>query len=820
MPYYKFKKNDLFYNVVKTHPSNEFYVVDGKVFHNLQPQISGSFTASVPGVPPGNISLYELNVDRNKEDHLFVPDTLENNDLGTVNTSGVKSVIFPFVEKNSDQNIKLKHITDTEYNTHYDWGQKITGSYPLSASVKRKFYASQESGIKDAGNDSLGFSEPEAMNKPGVNPDGDEITRGVDNTVTYTRRHNIQALRNTLDYYKPMSHHFAFSSSIENWRKDLQELNLISIPSIYYGQSIKRGSVDLKFFVNGQRVGRLRDLKKNGELLDMSMEPFAKKSIFFDGYNVLLPEAPNETEVVTNTLPPPAPPAVTTIDGISDRILIPQNTAMNTINTFSISLWFHRVGFANPHLPDVLFSLGQRHHLYLHHDRICFRVDFDESPSGGLWTTASNVVKFGQWHHVVLTYNGSSVDNNPIIYLDNSALTVGDGLTEFATPEGTFVLAGTSPHGGLEHNSIGSTLMPTKIENATSPTYELLPFEGHIDEVSFWNAALSSDHVGEIWNSGEVCNLVDHTQYNTSLVSWWRMGEITNTDNDSLEKNSPSGPYPSLVDDEYSTNYIIPDEKGSDCDDAPDSLVCSDGYMQGFQDIPADAIWADNLKYLKSGITGVTPDSCLTSSHKDVEGNNLVAGVVLYNEGFLILTGTWNLGTDVQSDYKDDGSANDYPRWTYFGSRMTSGSGDADSDRSHDLSMESKDNLKDGTHSLENAVFYLAFSGTNYVPTRTMLAQAPKGRLNHSNNPTYVKFNSVVFDSTGSSGYLEGSKTPIKNIVSSSHKHYSASFAKQTYISKIGIYDENKNLIAISKLATPIRKRELDNLTFKLKLDF
>ena len=46
------------------------------------------------------------------------------------------------------------------------------------------------------------------------------------------------------------------------------------------------------------------------------------------------------------------------------------------------------------------------------------------------------------------------------------------------------------------------------------------------------------------------------------------------------------------------------------------------------------------------------------------------------------------------------------------------------------------------------------------------------------------------------------------------------SFEKQVYISKIGLYDKDRNLIGIAKLATPVRKREIDSYTFKLKLDF
>jgi hypothetical protein len=38
-------------------------------------------------------------------------------------------------------------------------------------------------------------------------------------------------------------------------------------------------------------------------------------------------------------------------------------------------------------------------------------------------------------------------------------------------------------------------------------------------------------------------------------------------------------------------------------------------------------------------------------------------------------------------------------------------------------------------------------------------------------------------------------------------------------VSKIGIYDEDMNLIAVAKLATPVKKTEERDLTFKLKLD-
>ena len=59
----------------------------------------------------------------------------------------------------------------------------------------------------------------------------------------------------------------------------------------------------------------------------------------------------------------------------------------------------------------------------------------------------------------------------------------------------------------------------------------------------------------------------------------------------------------------------------------------------------------------------------------------------------------------------------------------------------------------------------------------------------------------------------------IKNVVSSSLINTTASFEKTTFISSIGIYDAEKNLIGVAKMATPIKKTEDLDLTFKVKFD-
>lgn len=379
MPYYKFGANDLFYNRIKTYPESSFVIYDNQIFYNNRGTVSGSHVANVPNIPVGNISLYELNVDR---------------------PSG--QLIYPFITKDGSLT-SFNTTTTSNFNSDFVYGDQITGSYPLSASIT-----------------STRFAEGTARTK-------------------------INALRNALNSYQVLSPAYAYSSSLGD--KSNQELRLISIPSIFYGSSIKKGSVSLKFYVSGSEIAELKDSKKNGEL----------------------------RQVVSGT--------------------------------------------------------------------------------------------------------------------------------------------------GADSGSVG--------------------------------------------------------------------------------------------------------------------------------------------------------------------------GIVMYNEGFVILTGSWAVAEHTE----DYGPGAARPRWIDFGAT--------------------------GVSNLTGSAFNLIFSGTNYVPTITMLANAPKGELNHSNNPTYKSYQvpMATTASEGSSVYNEYTSVPIVNVGSSSFTETNKTFEKITFINQIGIYDENKNLIGIAKLANPVRKRENDDYTFKLKLD-
>jgi len=110
------------------------------------------------------------------------------------------------------------------------------------------------------------------------------------------------------------------------------------------------------------------------------------------------------------------------------------------------------------------------------------------------------------------------------------------------------------------------------------------------------------------------------------------------------------------------------------------------------------------------------------------------------------------------------------------------------------------------------------YKGTTHTQVLTMFAHAPYGELNHSNNPTFHDSTDAQGTSSGSLQYIEQPRK-IKNIVHSGFLDEEPTFEKTTYISKIAIYDDEKNLVGIAKVATPVRKTEEKQYTFKLKLD-
>ena len=219
---------------MKAHPKCEFFIFNSQINYNNIPAQSGAFSAQVRNVPPGFISLYEYNIDKI-----------------TGSTAGIhsrdNSFIYPFITKGS---ARASFRTAVSTTTSDEWGNSdatktLYGAYPLSASITREYISNPASFVFDE--------------------DGN-IDFSTRDSTTYTKHY--LSLRNRLNFYGARSIHYKVSSSYGN--KDTQTLNLISIPSIFYGTTIQTGSLSLKWYVTGSLVGELRDVKQNGELIQVT----------------------------------------------------------------------------------------------------------------------------------------------------------------------------------------------------------------------------------------------------------------------------------------------------------------------------------------------------------------------------------------------------------------------------------------------------------------------------------------------------------------------------------------------------------------------
>ena len=211
----------------------------------------------------------------------------------------------------------------------------------------------------------------------------------------------------------------------------------------------------------------------------------------------------------------------------------------------------------------------------------------------------------------------------------------------------------------------------------------------------------------------------------------------------------------------------------------------------------------------------------------ETTGSNVgqVIGTVLYPEGLVILTASYSLNSSVFDGYLTSktpkttlGSGGwtwtDNPRWVHF--------------MSYQSYITKADTTTSQSYAPASSSYAIEFKGETVVPTYTMFCHADKNDLIWSNNPTFIEKNSnfagktyenIYVLSSGSNHYEERDEISIKNIVSSSFNNYSESFSPTTFISKIGIYDEEGDLIAVTNLATPVKKTTKQDYTFKLKLD-
>ena len=104
-------------------------------------------------------------------------------------------------------------------------------------------------------------------------------------------------------------------------------------------------------------------------------------------------------------------------------------------------------------------------------------------------------------------------------------------------------------------------------------------------------------------------------------------------------------------------------------------------------------------------------------------------------------------------------------------------------------------------NSLRNRIFNVQFNNTTELNSTIYFCRANNSEFNYSANPTYL--------STSSGG-------PSEIVV----KDGSVSTDPHSYITTVGLYSADNELMAVAKLSEPIKKDPSNELTLRVRLDY
>tara|TARA_R100000734_G_C3279435_1_gene73426 strand:+ start:29 stop:817 length:789 start_codon:yes stop_codon:yes gene_type:complete len=197
------------------------------------------------------------------------------------------------------------------------------------------------------------------------------------------------------------------------------------------------------------------------------------------------------------------------LDGVDDFVTM--GDVLNTSNTgadeLSISAWYKTT--ANTTQVIVAKWANQSpfngYALFLVNKELRFFIgSFVGNAYNNVRSNSIDSLIDGNWHHVVLTYDGSRASSGVKIYVDATEITLN-------------IIRDVAPDGVSDSSNLQDFMIGVRGNSSNSA----LPFNGNIDEVALFNSELSASDVTAIYGTGVPTSLSSYS----SLVSWWRCGD-------------------------------------------------------------------------------------------------------------------------------------------------------------------------------------------------------------------------------------------------------------------------------------------------------
>ena len=104
------------------------------------------------------------------------------------------------------------------------------------------------------------------------------------------------------------------------------------------------------------------------------------------------------------------------------------------------------------------------------------------------------------------------------------------------------------------------------------------------------------------------------------------------------------------------------------------------------------------------------------------------------------------------------------------------------------------------SNSLRNRIYNLQFNNTTELNSTIYFCRANNTEFNYSSNPTYLS----------SSG--GPSEIVVKDGMADNDPH--------SYITSVGLYSPDNELLAVAKVSEPLKKNPSNELTLRVRLDY
>jgi hypothetical protein len=230
-------------------------------------------------------------------------------------------------------------------------------------------------------------------------------------------------------------------------------------------------------------------------------------------------------------------------DGVDDYVTMGDVLDKSNTDPFSVSAWIKlsSVGTTHKVIVSKMDETSNFRGWNIRSYNGTLKISFSNIAGSNelQFTSTSTVFTVDTWHHVVVTYDGSSASSGVTAYVDNSTVS------------------------GSWSGTLSGTLANSASFDISSRNNGSLPFPGNIDEVSFFNSELSAGNVTTIYNSGKPADISA-----LSPVGWWKMGE--------------GDTYPTLTDsgsgsnDGTMTNMVAGDITGAETTGIMTNMVAGD----------------------------------------------------------------------------------------------------------------------------------------------------------------------------------------------------------------------------------------------------